>query len=128
VNERWIPILAGVVGVIGGIGGAVAGGWVTNEGQQQRLDDQRAAELRKLRIESYSNFTRELEESAQLGGLQAEVRAAHARVLLVATSPTLREAAGVALEAAVATPDDPSYTSKRDIFVDLAQEEIDLDQ
>jgi hypothetical protein len=62
------------------------------------------------------------------GGDQADVRAAHARVLLASSSDALREAAEAALAAAVAVPDDPSYTAKRDVFIDLAQKEIDPDE
>ena len=127
VDERWMPILAGVVGVIGGIGGAFVGGWVANAGQQERFESERVAQLQDFKIETYANFAKELEDSAQLGGDQAEVRAAHASVLLVSSSDALREASEVALAAAVATPDDPTYTEKRDAFVELAQEEVDPD-
>jgi hypothetical protein len=44
MSDRWVPIVAAVVGVIGGMGGAYIGGSVANEGQRQRFEEQQVAE------------------------------------------------------------------------------------
>jgi CHASE1-domain containing sensor protein len=46
MSERWVPLLAAVVGLLGGMGGAYVGGTVANEGQQDRFEDERKAEMR----------------------------------------------------------------------------------
>jgi hypothetical protein len=49
--ERWwIPVLAAVVGLIGGVGGAYVGGEVANSGQKQQFENQRTAEVQDLLI------------------------------------------------------------------------------
>ena len=53
MSDRWIPVLAAVVGVIGGIGGAYIGGAVANEGQETRFERERAAALQDLRMDTY---------------------------------------------------------------------------
>ena len=47
--ERWFPVLAAVLGLLGGIGGAAVGGYVANKGQGQRFEEERAARIRDVR-------------------------------------------------------------------------------
>ena len=42
MNERWIPVLAAVVGGLGGMGGALVGGSVANQGQEREYGDAHA--------------------------------------------------------------------------------------
>jgi hypothetical protein len=42
MNERWIPVLAAVVGVLGGMGGALVGGSVANQGLEREYGDAHA--------------------------------------------------------------------------------------
>jgi ATP/maltotriose-dependent transcriptional regulator MalT len=54
----WIPVLAAVVGLVGGVGGAYVGGEVSNNGQEQQFENQRAAELQDLLIGAYASYLR----------------------------------------------------------------------
>jgi hypothetical protein len=56
VPDRWIPILAATVGVLGGMGGALVGGYISNQGQQQQFEDERKAAIDDLRQDSYANY------------------------------------------------------------------------
>jgi hypothetical protein len=56
VSERWMPILAAVVGVLGGMGGAFIGGYVANEGQEQRFDREQDVRREDLRRTTYADF------------------------------------------------------------------------
>jgi hypothetical protein len=56
VSERWIPVLAAVVGVLGGMGGAFIGGYVANEGQEQRFQDEQEVRAQDLRRNAYADF------------------------------------------------------------------------
>jgi hypothetical protein len=56
MDARWLPILAAALGVLGGVLGALAGGWIANEGQESQFKSERAAEIQNFRIEAYGNF------------------------------------------------------------------------
>jgi hypothetical protein len=59
-----VPILAAGVGLLGGVLGALAGGWIANEGQKSRFETERAAAIHDLRIETYANYVAAAEEAA----------------------------------------------------------------
>ena len=101
-SERWIPVLAAGVGLLGGMAGALVGGWVANEGQQQRFENEQAAETRNLRLNTYAEFLKACESvffidesfsSAQVSQLVAELSAVEARASLVTSSRQVGEAA-----------------------------------
>jgi CHASE1-domain containing sensor protein len=51
--EQWVPVVAAVLGLLGGMAGAAVGGYVANEGQEQRFEHERATQLRDLRTDTY---------------------------------------------------------------------------
>jgi len=59
--ERWLPVLAAVLGLLGGIGGAAVGGYVANKGQEQQFEEERAARIRDERLDTYVRFLRAAE-------------------------------------------------------------------
>src|SRR5215217_5975710 len=61
MSERWLPILAAIVGVLGGMGGAYVGGSVANKGQEQRFENEQAVRGRDLRRTAFADL---LEEAA----------------------------------------------------------------
>jgi hypothetical protein len=123
MSERWLPVLAAVVGVLGGMGGAFVGGHVANEGQQRRFEEEQKLRIENLRRETYVNYVRDLENIFFIGNTREKVRAAEAAVLLV-SSPSIADVTrDVRLLAE--GEDEDSYTDARDAFVKLAQQEIE---
>jgi CHASE1-domain containing sensor protein len=59
--EQWVPVVAAVLGLLGGMAGAAVGGYVANEGQEQRFEHERATQLRDLRTDTYVRFLRAAE-------------------------------------------------------------------
>ena len=137
MNERWIPILAGVIGVVGGVGGAVVGGVIANEGQEEQFEKDRAAELQDLREQTYVKFVGAAERVHQLGGetANAEASAAFAEVILL--SPTLEQPATMVLKQALQTTGEQTeeqktveaaYDKNLDRFLVLAQQEVGIER
>jgi hypothetical protein len=137
VNERWIPILAGVIGVVGGVGGAVVGGVIANEGQEEQFEKDRAAEIQDLREQTYVKFVGGAERVHQLGRLtdKAEAFAALAEVILL--SPTLEQPATMVLQRAAQTTGEETkeqktveaaYGKNLERFVLLAQQEVGIEK
>ena len=135
MNERWIPILAGVIGVVGGVGGAVVGGVIANEGQEKQFEKDRAAQLQDLREQTYVKFVGAAERVHQLGGLtdKAEANAALASVILL--SPTLERPATIVLQGAGQTTGEETdrqktveaaYNKNLERFVLRAQKEVGI--
>jgi hypothetical protein len=56
MDARWMPVLAAVVGVLGGVGGALAGGAVANSGQEQQFQNERRAAIQDLRADRYGEY------------------------------------------------------------------------
>jgi hypothetical protein len=56
MDARWLPILAAALGVLGGVLGALVGGWIANEGQENRFERERAAAEQDLRREVYGTY------------------------------------------------------------------------
>jgi hypothetical protein len=56
VSDRWIPILAAAIGVLGGMGGALIGGYVANQGQEQQFNAEREAARQDVRREIYATY------------------------------------------------------------------------
>src|SRR5919198_2857556 len=119
---RWIPLLAAILGVSGGIGGAYVGGAVANEGQKQRFDAERVTHVQDLRRATYVKYVEELERDFYRGGYPDKARAAEAAVDLV-SSPAIRDAAAQAT-AAAGKSDLARFKQARDRFLELAQREL----
>jgi hypothetical protein len=56
MNVRWLPIVAAAVGVLGGVLGALAGGWISNKGQESGFERARKAQIQDIRREVYADF------------------------------------------------------------------------
>jgi hypothetical protein len=125
--ERWLTVLAAVLGLVGGMAGAAVGGYVANEGQEQRFEHERATEIRDLRIDTYVKFLRaaEGEHNEPVETDDRIVRTAEAEVSLVAPTNTIREAASELTKNALEATTEDEYTRLRNAFVDLAQVEIE---
>jgi hypothetical protein len=72
VSDRWIPVLAATVGIIGGLGGALIGGCVANQGQQEQFENERQAALVDMRREVYATYIQALEAFVQLASSREE--------------------------------------------------------
>lgn len=142
MDARWMPMLAAGLGVLGGIGGTLVGGYVANQGQEKRLDQERAAAIADLRIAAYGDYlgaAQEVVATALARRSQADVNAAYirlsiaeARVVLVAQDDKVSEAAET-LRLAVTADDQLSpeeqatidaYNEAADQFLDVARLEV----
>jgi hypothetical protein len=138
MSERWIPVLSAVVGVLGGLGGALIGGFVANQGQEQRFDDERAAHIQDVRRDRYVNYVRELMKLTFVGGVPVQALTAQTEVSLLSSSPTVQGAARELGEAAnkhneALKSHDVSrqtrtgrlFSRKLDRFIELAHAEVE---
>jgi hypothetical protein len=135
MSERWIPLLAAVVGLAGGTVGAYVGGSVANEGQQQRFENEQTAETRNLRVEAYSDLLKACESAysivsgqteKEIAAAVADLTAAQARASLVTSSTEVREAARQLGpdEGACGTGKRIVLNSAEDSFIEAAQSEV----
>jgi hypothetical protein len=125
--DRWLPVLAAMLGLLGGIGGAAVGGYVANKGQEQQFEEERAARIRDVRLQTYVSFLRaaENEHSNAREVSDGVVRTAEAEVALVARSTALRGAAARLTDAALFYSVERQFTEARDSFIELAHSEIE---
>jgi hypothetical protein len=135
MSERWIPLLAAVVGLFGGAAGAYVGGSVANEGQQQRFENEQTAEARDLRLDAYADLLRaceaayEIDEAtspARKSELVGELTAAQARASLITSSTDVQQAADELgpNEGACGKVAGDVHQSAKDRFIDAAQPEV----
>jgi hypothetical protein len=130
----WIPVLAAVVGLVGGVGGAYIGGRVANEGQQKQFENQRIAQVQDLLIANYGEFLQSAErvaadfttaKAARTATKKAadlvEFSAAEAEIHLVG-SAELWSAAQAVRESFAQSEGD--YRTARDAFVERAHQDI----
>ena len=125
--EHWVTVVAAVLGLLGGMGGAAVGGYIANQGEQQRFEHERAAEIRDLRLDTYVMLLRaaERERAQPVDTDDLVVHTAEAEVALVAPTVAIREAASrFAVNALNATTDE-DYARLRDEFIRLAQAELE---
>jgi hypothetical protein len=151
MDARWIPVFAAGLGVVGGVGGALAGGSLANEGQQRRFERERADAKQDALRETYGNYLATAQEilakyAAQRP--QPEVDAAYvrlvvaeARVGILAENTRVTEAAAELREALEAEPADKrlsdeekraleaqqlaAYQEAAETFRAVARDEID---
>ncbi len=125
--EHWVTVVAAVLGLLGGMGGAAVGGYIANRGEQQRFEHERAAEIRDLRLDTYVTLLRaaELERAEPVKTNDRVVLTAEAEVALVAPTVAIREAASRFATNALNATTEQDYTRLRDEFIDLAQAEIE---
>jgi hypothetical protein len=98
-----MPLFAAAVGVLGRVGGALVGGFIANQGQEEGFRRERAAAKQDLRMEAYADFlgtaqglvTRILVEGDEAKAEEWLVKlwVSQARVLLVFENPEVAEAA-----------------------------------
>ncbi len=129
MGERWFPVLAAALGLIGGVAGAAVGGYIANQGQEQRFEEERAARIRDLRIDTYVRFLRAIEDEHSNAGERPDALflAAEAEVALLARGADLRRAAAALTDETVNYDDEQEekYTRARDSFIELAHAEIE---
>lgn len=132
MSERWIPVLAAALGVLGGVGGALAGGWVANEGQDKRFDRERAAAIQDLRFQTYAKYLQTVDrvEAKIAVGKDGTadyvvLKAAEAGVSLLANSDLRRAVERMGDSLSRYNPgDEREYRAARSGFITVAQHEI----
>jgi CHASE1-domain containing sensor protein len=129
VSEPWIPVLAAILGLLGGVGGAAVGGFVANEGQERRFEHERATETRDRRMETYVKFVRAVEDEHFNAPTTDDrlIRTAEAEVALVASGPAVRQAASRLVEYALFgdVNDEQEYARRANEFLGVAHAEIE---
>jgi hypothetical protein len=131
VSDRWMPILAAIVGLVGGLGGAAIGGSIANEGQEQQFRNQRIADLNNLLNETYSRYLRTsatayLDRTAggisrkELIRIQGELEGGAAQVVMLVNDPAVEDAAERLERAVVDGVDFKTYRTARDGFIKAA--------
>jgi hypothetical protein len=116
MDAKWVPLLAAGFGVVGGVGGAVVGGWLANDAQKNQLESARQAAITDLRRATYAQYvgavdayvlTNEFADAIFKGNREGDQQAAvkfvapqltealkaEAEVELVAKTPVARKAA-----------------------------------
>jgi hypothetical protein len=129
----WIPVLAAVVGLVGGVGGAFVGGEVANKGQEQQFENQRTAELQDLLIDTYGTYLRDATTTwfaAKSGDpsfeqLAAEALASETEVEFLAASPEVDDAAQQLYDAVTETERLNTFERERQQLIDAAGRSLD---
>lgn len=125
MSERWVAILAAVIGVLGGMGGAFIGGYVANEGQQQRFKEEQSARFAELRRDTFAEYMRAIQGIVSGTAHRETLFTPEAKVELVARSDEVREAAA-ALAKAVGV--DIQRGDVRGRFIEAAKAELKADE
>ena len=130
MNDRWLPVLAAILGVLGGVAGAAVGGYIANKGQEQRFDAERASRMLDQRIDAYVRFLRAAENEADEASMYPDpiVQTAAAEVELVARSAALRRAAERLLDTTLNFNEISEYRQARAEFVALANADVEGDR
>jgi hypothetical protein len=142
MDARWMPVLAAVVGVLGGVGGAIAGGSVANSGQEQGFEREQAAADQGLRREAYGNFLGTAQEvlatilaerpQDDINAVFIRLYVAEARVVLVTKNAEVKDAAVAVREALTANPSTEleeqealtHYSETAESFLAVARDEL----
>jgi hypothetical protein len=137
--ERWMPLLAATVGLLGGVGGAYIGGVVAIKEQQERFENEQRTETRNLRINAYVDLLKACETTfyideslskTQTNQRVGDLRAAQARASLMTSSNEVQTAAGTLgpNEGACGDIDLAQHISAQQTFVDAAKPEVTADE
>jgi type II secretory pathway pseudopilin PulG len=122
MTDRWIAVLAAVLALIGGLGGAAVGGYVANQGQAQRLEHEQATQIRDLRINTYVKFLRAAQtEHDHRPTVDRLLHTAEAEVALVAPNNQVRDAATALSNYASSNDRNAGYIRLRNRFIHRAQ-------
>ena len=130
--DRWIPVVAAMLGLVGGVAGAAVGGYIANKGQEQQFRQEQAERVRDLRLAAYTRFLRAAEDEKVNGPRLPDsiVGTSEVEVELIARTDNLRRAA--ARLAGLATNweggDDAEYLEARSSFIDLSHAEIETSE
>ena len=125
MSERWIPVVAAIVGVLGGMGGAFIGGYVANKGEQQRFKEEQVAKTENFRRDTVVKFLAAAEKLRFAGGTGQDLLADEAQVSLLFPTSVVRAAAREVSHAArISTTgeNDLNYRRTRDRFIQAARE------
>jgi hypothetical protein len=130
MNDRWLPVFAAILGVLGGVGGAAVGGYIANQGQEQQLEAERATRMRELRIDTYVKFLVAAENEATDANEHRDVvvKAAADEVALVAGNDAVPVAASRLLNTTLTFGDSSQYRRARDKYVTLANADIESER
>jgi hypothetical protein len=131
MDSRWLPVVAAILGVLGGVAGAAVGGYIANKGQEQQFEAERAARMLDMRIDAYVRFLVNAQNEADHASDfdDSVLEASGQQIALLARSAELRRAAATLSDSARFW-DDPGrgrseYTQALDDFVALANAEIE---
>jgi len=153
MDVRWMPLFAAAVGVLGGVGGALVGGFIASQNQEEGFRRERAAAKQDLRVEAYADFlgtaqglvvVAQTDDKAKEQELLVKLFVSRARVLLVFENPEVGKAATNVRDAATSEPTEEEiancggdrdsqcvwdkklkdYVAAGEVFLALAREEI----
>jgi CHASE1-domain containing sensor protein len=127
MNDRWLPVFAAILGVLGGVAGAAVGGYIANKGQEQRFEAERASQMLDQRTDAYVRFLRAAENEVDEASAYPDpiVQSAAAEVELVARTAALRRAAARLLDRTLYFDEIGEYRQARAEFVELAHADIE---
>jgi hypothetical protein len=147
MSDRWIPVLAAAVGVLGGMGGALIGGWIANTGQKQQFDAERRARTEDLRRETYVQYLQKVDalvvvinvkvpatelarRSEEIARAYAQAKSAQGQVQLVAPKPVRHAAERLidTVETGEESVDESRYDRARSAFVTAARFQLTGDR
>ena len=125
----WIPVVAAVVGLVGGVGGAYVGGSVANEGQEEQFENQRTAQIQDLVIETYASYLRTTAGTwvaIQADSPDAEKRVSETLAALgvvefeTTDAPEVGDVANQLLRAATKPADESEFRAAQLRFIEVA--------
>jgi hypothetical protein len=142
-----MPIVAATIGLLGGLGGALVGGWLANEGQERRFERERAAAKQDLLREVYGTYLETAEEvwasfltelsPEEINAVGVRLLVAQRRVALVTENDEVNDAATEVTDVLTAEEgeyaDTPAgeaqlaadYDKATESFLAVAQDEIE---
>jgi hypothetical protein len=135
MDARWTPLLAAAVGFLGGVGGALIGGLLAIEAQEQQSESERAAAIENLRIDTYGDYLGSAEalvgklsldfSEPQRDAALVRLLSLRARVFLVAEEPEVMFRRSNAITEAVTNDDQDAYDDAAQNFAEAARNDID---
>jgi CHASE1-domain containing sensor protein len=130
MSDRWLPVVAAILGVLGGVAGAAVGGYVANKGQEQRLEAERDSRRLDQRIDAYVRFLRAVENEASDAGRYEDAifKTAAAEVVLIARNAALQGAADRLKKRVREYDENPGpYRQARREFIEVSNADIEAE-